>query len=110
MGASRLEEASLLHSMGTDLLSERSPLTSSRRNQSGDGLKQDLSVGMEWPAEEILSLGHFHHLSQIHDGNSITDMFDDTKVMGDEEIGKAKLIPQVHQEVEDLSLDGDIEG
>jgi hypothetical protein len=99
MGASRLEETSLFQRMGTELLSERSPLTSSRRVKFGDGLKQDLSVGMEWPAEEIFSIGHFHHPSQIHDGNSITDMFDDTKVMGDEEIGEAQLIPQVHQEV-----------
>src|SRR4030042_3690184 len=110
MGASRLEETSLFQSTGTELLSKGSPLTSSRRGQLGDGLKQGLSVGMEWSAEEILSIGDFHHLSQIHDGNSITDMFDDTKVMGYEEIGKAQLIPQVHQEVEDLSLDGDIEG
>ena len=37
-------------------------------------------------------------------------MFDDTKVMRDEEIGEAKLVPQINQEVEDLGLDGNIEG
>jgi hypothetical protein len=36
-------------------------------------------------------------------------MFDDSKVMGDEKVGKTQLISQVHQKVEDLGLDGDIE-
>jgi hypothetical protein len=36
-------------------------------------------------------------------------MFDDPKIMRDEEIGEVQLIFQVHQEIEDLSLDGDIQ-
>ena len=64
---------------------------------------------MQMAIEEVLAIGHLHHLPHIHHGDSIADVFDDSKVMGDEEVGESQLISQIHQEVEDLSLDGDIQ-
>ena len=51
------------------------------------------------PTKEILSVGDLHNLPHIHHSDSIADMFDYPKVMGDENIGEAQLISQVRQEV-----------
>jgi hypothetical protein len=75
-----------------------------------DGLEQELSVWVEGTAEKILSQSHFHNLSHIHHSNSITDVFDDSEIMGDEEIGKTQLISKIHQEIQDLGLDRNIQG
>lgn len=75
-----------------------------------NGPEQELRVRMKRPAKKILPTGHFHDLSQIHHSNSITDVFDDSKIMRNEEIREPQLISKVHQKVEDLGLDGDIEG
>src|SRR5260221_4711934 len=40
----------------------------------------------------------------------MADMLDDGKVMSDEEIGEAELPLQIHQQVDDLRLDRDVEG
>ena len=37
-------------------------------------------------------------------------MLDDGEVVGDEEVGEAEAILQVGEEVDDLGLDGDVEG
>ena len=85
-------------------LSHDNLLLSLRGFQLRNGIEQDLGVRMQRPVEEILTLGHLHHLPHIHHSNSITDMFDDSKVMGDEEIGETQLISKIHQEVKDLGL------
>lgn len=107
---SRLEETPLFQRLETDLLPGKSPLSPFRRVESWNGLEQDLSVGMEWPPEKIFAIGHLNDLSQIHHGDPVADMLHDTKVVGDEEIGEAQLIPKIHQKIKDLGLDGDIQG
>jgi hypothetical protein len=37
-------------------------------------------------------------------------VFDDGEVVGDEEVGESELVLEVVEEVEDLGLDGDVEG
>ena len=65
---------------------------------------------MQGPAKEFLSMGHLHNLPEIHDSDPVADMFDDPKIMRDKEIGESELIPQIHQEIEDLGLNGNIQG
>ena len=60
--------------------------------------------------EEGVGFGEFDELADIHDRNPIADVFDDTEVVGDEEIGEAEFVLQAHEQVEDLSLNRDIEG
>ena len=50
-----------------------------------------------------------HHLSQIHNGNFIGQMIDDTQIVSDKDIGKSHLLLQLLQEVDDLRLDGYIQ-
>lgn len=47
---------------------------------------------MEGPFEKVIAIGHLYDLSHIHHGDSIADVFDDTKIVGDEEVGETQLI------------------
>lgn len=60
-------------------------------------------------AEELGGRGLLDNLAQIHDGDMVAYMPDHRQVVGDEDIGEAKLLLQVLQEIEDLSLNGHIE-
>src|SRR4030042_6485156 len=53
---------------------------------------------------------HLHHLAQVHHSDIIADTLGNQKLMGDVEVGKAKLLSEVLQKVENLGLDGDIQG
>jgi hypothetical protein len=89
----------LIREDGTSFLFHGRLLSSFGRVHFRDGIKQNLSIRVQRPAKEILSVGDLHNLSHIHHSNSIADMFDDPKVMGDKNIGEAQLISQVHQEI-----------
>jgi hypothetical protein len=108
MGASGLKKTPVLKGNGPRFLSHENLLLTLRGFQLRNSIEQNPGVRMQRPAEEIFPIRHLHHLSHIHDCNSITDMFDDAKVMGDEEVGETQLVSKIHQEVEDLSLDRDI--
>lgn len=60
--------------------------------------------------EELIGGCEFDDLSKIHDSDVIADVLDDGQVVGDEEIGQLKFFLQVHEEVDDLGLDGDVQG
>ena len=110
MGASGLKKTSSLRGENSGLFLGERLLPSAGRIESWNGFEQELSIGMEGTPEKIFPLGHLCDLSHIHDSDSVTNMFYDSKIMGDEKISKTQLVPQVHQEVQDLSLNGDIEG
>jgi hypothetical protein len=76
----------------------------------GDGGEKETGVGMEGTAKEFFPVCHLHYLSHIHDGDSITDVLDNSKIVRDEKVGEAKLISQVHEEIQNLSLNRHIKG
>ena len=51
----------------------------------------------------------FHDAAEVHDGDASGDVADDGEVVGDEEVADAGFALEVHEEVEDLALDGDVE-
>ena len=52
----------------------------------------------------------FHDFSEIHDGHLVADVLDHRHVMGDEKIGKPEGLLEPGQKIEDLGLDGHIQG
>ncbi len=84
-----------------------SPLT---RDQLGNRREQELCIGVQGATEKVFSVGHLHNLSHVHHCNTVADMFYDTKIVGDKQVGETELVPQIHQQVQNLRLDGDIEG
>jgi hypothetical protein len=63
---------------------------------------------MQRALEESCARRNFDDLSEIHDRNPMADVLDDTKIMGDKKVTQAKLILEVHHEVDDLRLHGNI--
>ena len=52
----------------------------------------------------------FHQFTMFEDGNLIADMFNHGEVMGDEEVGEIELFLKIHQKIDDLGLDRNVEG
>jgi hypothetical protein len=89
MRTSGLEEAPLFRREGTIFLSHKKLFPFLFGFQCWDGAEQEFGVRVQGPSKEILGPGHLHHLPHIHNSDSITDVFDDPKIMRDEEIGEA---------------------
>lgn len=79
--------------------------------QAGDGhsIQQTLGIGVERILEQILGLGIFHTLAQIHDHDLVADVLDHAQIVGDKDIGQLFLILQIHQQIQDLCLNGNVQ-
>ena len=76
----------------------------------GDGGEQCLGIGVGLMEKKLLFGCVLHHFAHIHHHDIGTDMPHHTQIVGDEHIGQALFILQIHQQVEDLCLNGDIKG
>ena len=65
---------------------------------------------MQRPAEELGFFGTFDDAAGIHDVDAVAHFRDDGEVVGDEDDGGAEIALALADEVEDLLLDGDVEG
>lgn len=68
-----------------------------------------LRVGMKWMGEYIADRSDFRELSEIHHGHAVGNVADRRDIMGDEEVGQASLPLKLHESVQDLCLDRDVE-
>jgi hypothetical protein len=62
------------------------------------------------PGEQGRGLGELDDAAEIHDGDTGGDVLDDRKIVADEHVGELELAAQVHEQVEDLRLNRDVEG
>ncbi len=75
-----------------------------------DGSQEGDGVGVGGVVKELNGVGQLDEVTQIHDTDAVADMLDDREVVGDEEVGKVVPLFQVLEEVDDLGLDGHVEG
>jgi hypothetical protein len=75
-----------------------------------DGRKKGPSIRMQRVLEEFVARGKLDDVAIIHDGDAIAEIFDDRKVMSDEEHGETHLFLEVIEQVDDLSPNRDVEG
>ena len=78
--------------------------------QLGHRGQQGLGVGVADPVEQLTGLGLLGHLAGVHDDHPVGAPGDHAHVVGDEDHGHGQLLAEVVDEVEDLGLDGDVEG
>ena len=64
---------------------------------------------MQRPRKQLLLAGDLDDASQVHDGHPMPDVFDNAEVVADEEVGELQVILEVHHQVQDLGLHGDVE-
>ena len=62
------------------------------------------------PVEQLAGLGLLDDLAGVHDDHPVGAPGDHAHVVGDEDHGHRQLLAEVVDEVEDLGLDGDVEG
>ncbi len=78
--------------------------------ESGDGAQQSLSVGMSGGLENVGLGAEFDQAAGVHDGDAIGYVRDDGEIVRDEKHRQSEFVAKVVEQVEDLLLDGDIEG
>jgi hypothetical protein len=77
---------------------------------NGNGRKKGLSIRMFRLGVELAVGAGFYDLSQVHDRNVVADIFHDGKIVGNDDVGKLKLLLQVDEQIDDLGLNGDVKG
>ena len=77
---------------------------------SGRELEQAVRVGMQRVGEQLGHGGLLDHLRGVHHGHVVGHFGHDAQVVGDQQDRHAHLALQGPQQIQDLGLDGDVEG
>jgi hypothetical protein len=96
IGTARVEAARGRRVDGAgDVALQKTGFVAAGRVGPRDRLEQGLRIGMEGILVQVVRLGEFDDLAEVHDGHPVADVADDGEVMGDKEVGQAELFPQV---------------
>ena len=69
-----------------------------------------LRVRMEGVFKQLALRCYLSYLAQVHDADTVAHVVDRAQVVGDEEVCQPELPLELVQHVEDLALDGDVQG
>ena len=76
----------------------------------GRGREQMAGVGVAWPVEHLRHLALLDQLALGHDADPVGEAADDGEVVGDEQDRHAEPGLEVLEQLQDLRLDGDVQG
>ena len=65
---------------------------------------------MEGMVVNFLCVRQLYHFTKIHNGDSVGNVTDHQKIMGDEQVGQAHLVLEFIKHIDDLGLDGHVQG
>ena len=68
-----------------------------------------MAVGMQRLLKKLFSRRQFDDASQIHNGYPIGEIADDGKAVRDKRVREIHFLLQIHEQIEDLTLDRDIQ-
>ena len=71
--------------------------------------KQSFCIWMIWMFKQFFCCRKLHHIPQIHNANTVTDIFDNAQVMRNKQICQVVLLFQIQKQVDDLRLDGNVQ-
>ena len=71
--------------------------------------KEGLGIRMNRVAKQHRAVGDFDDAPGAHYGDPVGDIVDDRKIMRDEKVSKSQFLLQIHQQIEDLRLDRNVE-
>jgi len=71
--------------------------------------EKGLCIGMHGALIKLVGWGELDDLSEIHNGDPIGDVTDNTQVVCDEHVGEAKGFLQLIEQIQDLGLDRYVE-
>ncbi len=78
--------------------------------EGGNGGEEALGIGMGGVGGDEFGGAFFDEFTVFENRDLIADVFNDGEIVGNEEVGEVKFFLEVHQKVNDLGLDRDIEG
>ena len=78
--------------------------------EGGNGGEEALGVGMRGVGGDEFGGAFFDEFTVFENRDLVADVFNDGEVVGNEKVGEVKFFLEVHQKVDDLGLDRDIEG
>jgi hypothetical protein len=84
---------------------QKAPFPRQGRVRDRNGIQQGPGVWMQGIPESLRPVGEFHDLSQVHDGDTVGDMFDHRQIMSDDDICEAETFLDPLQKVYDLGAD-----
>ena len=64
---------------------------------------------MQSVSVEIIPGREFHHLAHVHNAYPMAHVLDDGQIVGDEQVAQVQVALQLHQQVENLRPDRDIQ-
>src|SRR6056297_161662 len=88
---------------------EEDPVGLPVRVRVGDRRKQTFRVGVERRREDVLDVAELGDFSEVHHGDAVTDVPDDTDIVRDEQIRDILLGLDIVEKVEYLGLDAHVE-
>jgi len=77
--------------------------------EGGDGGEEALGVGMGGMGGDEFRGAFFDEFTVFENRDLIADVFNDGEIVGNEKVGEVKFFLEVHQKVDDLGLNRDIE-
>ena len=91
---------------------QQDPLALARCSGVGHrhGRQQRVGVGVQRLLVEGVAVGELHDVTEIHHGDAVGDVAYYGEVVRDEDVGDSELVLDVLEQVDDLSLDRDVEG
>src|SRR5699024_19579 len=66
--------------------------------------------GVGGVVEDIVGSALFHHAAGVHDHHIVGHAGHHAKIVGDEHDGGVDLLLELHQKIQDLRLDGHVQG
>jgi hypothetical protein len=81
-----------------------------RARQTGNRSEQRLGIRVSGMMQYGLRRPGFHDFTKIHHGDIVTEMADQRDVMRDHQIAESAITLQRQEQIDDLSLHGDVEG
>ncbi len=76
----------------------------------GNGGKQCLGVGMQRTGKQSLAGRVFHNIAHVHHHDVVADVAHHAQVVGDEHVRHAPFLLQIHEQIQNLGLDGYVQG
>ena len=80
------------------------------KGKSRNRSKQRFGIGVEGVMEKNFGICDFAKVSEIHNKDSVAEMFYNTKVVGYEEISKFFFLTELIEKLKDLCLNGNVKG
>ena len=75
-----------------------------------DGAEERARVGMLRAFHDVEGRADFDDFALIHHRDAVGDVFHDGQVVGDKDEREVETADEIGEEIQDLRLDGDVEG